>query len=113
MPDERLSSGWVSRCKASSSRTRCQPERHLGLSASNKFCAWVRSAFPVLRYTLDDMIAEGDKGLVRWTWRCTHKGDFNRIAPIGKQVIVTGMALYRIAGGKCVFAVLHLKRETF
>jgi predicted ester cyclase len=67
-----------------------------------QFYASVRSAFPDLRYTVNDVIAEGDKVLVRWTWQCTHLGEFNGIAPTGKQITVTGMALYRIAAGKCV-----------
>jgi predicted ester cyclase len=51
---------------------------------------------------VNDIIAEDDKVLVRWTWQCTHQGDFNGIAPTGKEIAVTGMALYRLARGKCV-----------
>ena len=67
-----------------------------------QFYGWLRSAFPDLRYVVDDVIAEGDRVVVRWTWRCTHKGEFMGIAPTGKQATVTGMAIYRVAGGKCV-----------
>jgi len=67
-----------------------------------QFYGWLRSAFPDLRYVVDDVIAEGDRVVVRWTWRCTHKGEFMGVAPTGKQATVTGMAIYRVAGGKCV-----------
>ena len=67
-----------------------------------QFYAGVRSSFPDLRYTVNDLMAEDDKVLVRWTWRCTHQGDFNGIAPTGKEITLTGMALHRIARGKCV-----------
>jgi steroid delta-isomerase-like uncharacterized protein len=67
-----------------------------------QFYSRIRSAFPDLCYTVDDVIGEGDKVVVRWTWHCTHKGDFRGIAPTGKQASVTGMAIYRIANGKCV-----------
>ena len=67
-----------------------------------QFYGSLRSAFPDLRYVVDDVIAEGDKVVVRWTWQCTHEGDFMGIAPTGKRVWVTGIAIYRIAGGKCV-----------
>lgn len=67
-----------------------------------QFYGSLRSAFPDLRYTVDDVIAEEDKVVVRWTWRCTHKGDFMGIAATGREATVTGMAIYRIAGGKCV-----------
>jgi len=62
----------------------------------------LRLAFPDLRYTVDDVIAEGDRVVVRWTWRCTHQGDFMGVAATGKRATVTGMAIYRVAGGKCV-----------
>ena len=67
-----------------------------------QFYGWLRSAFPDLRYVVDDVIAERDKVVVRWTWHCTHKGDFMGVPPTGKQATVSGMAIYRLAGGKCV-----------
>ena len=66
-----------------------------------QFYGWLRSAFPDLRYTVEDVVAEGDRVVVRWTWRCTHKGEFMGIAATGKQATVTGIAIYRVAGGKC------------
>ena len=48
------------------------------------------------------LIAEDDKVVVRWMWRCTHKGEFYGIPATGKQATVTGMAIYRVEQGKCV-----------
>jgi len=79
-----------------------RPETPRGPIGFKQFYGWLRSAFPDLRYAVDDVIAEGDRVVVRWTWKCTHKGDFMSIAPTGKQATVTGMAIYRVAGGKCV-----------
>ena len=73
-----------------------------GPEGFHQFYARLRSAFPNLRYTVDDLIAEGDKVVVRWKWSCTHTGVFRGIAPTGRQVTVTGMAIYRLAGGKIV-----------
>ena len=67
-----------------------------------QFYGRLRSAFPDLQYTVDDVVAEGDRVVVRWTWRCTHKGEFMGIAATGKQATVTGIAIYRVASGKCV-----------
>lgn len=61
--------------------------------------AW-RTPFPDLRIAVEDTIAEGDKVVARWTARGTHKGHLRSIAPTGKQVTVTGVAIYRFAGGK-------------
>jgi hypothetical protein len=35
-----------------------------------------------------------------YTWRGTHRGEFQGISPTGKQVMVTGISIYRTAGGK-------------
>ena len=60
------------------------------------------AAFPDLHVTMEDMIAEGDRVVVRWTASGTHKGDLMGIAPTGRRVTVTGIAIDRIAGGKTV-----------
>ena len=67
----------------------------------NTVSAW-RSAFPDLRFTLEDLIVEGDKIVARWTCRGTHQGVFRGMAPTGKRVTFTGMTLYRMAQGKIV-----------
>jgi len=51
---------------------------------------------------VEDMVAEGDKVAVRWTWRGTHRGEFMGVAPTGKRVTITGISILRIVGGKIV-----------
>ena len=58
------------------------------------------AAFADVQSTLEDMVAEGDKVVGRWTWRCTHKGEYMGIAPTGKQVTLSGITIMRIVGGK-------------
>ncbi|MGD2246348.1 MAG: ester cyclase [Candidatus Aminicenantes bacterium] len=62
----------------------------------------LHAAFPDIRLTLEDMVAEGDKVAVRWTCSALHKGEYMGIAPTGKQVTWTGMSLHRVEGGKIV-----------
>jgi len=50
----------------------------------------------------EDMIAEGDKVVLRSTFRGTHKGDLMGIAPTGKQVTMPLILIYRIADDKIV-----------
>ena len=64
--------------------------------------AAARAAFPDIHFTLEDVLADGDKVVVRWTSRRTHKGVFRGIPPTGKQVTFTGINMYRIADGKIV-----------
>jgi predicted ester cyclase len=59
-------------------------------------------AFPDFKITIDDIIAEGDKVVVRSTWSGTHKGEFMGIAPTGKSASFGVIDAIRIAGGKVV-----------
>jgi steroid delta-isomerase-like uncharacterized protein len=61
-------------------------------------------AFPDGHVVIDDLIAEGDKVVKRWTSRGTHQGEFAGIPATGKQVSYTGTVTYRLAGGKIVEA---------
>ena len=54
------------------------------------------NAFPDIHVTIDDVIAEGDKVVVRQTFRGTHEGPMGNIAPTGKQVTFSGMFIFRI-----------------
>jgi steroid delta-isomerase-like uncharacterized protein len=57
-----------------------------------------RAAFPDLHFAVEDLVAEGDKVVTRWTLTGTHQGEFLGIAPTGRAVSVAGMSLDRIAG---------------
>ncbi len=62
--------------------------------------AGVRTTFPDIHITAEDMIAEGDKVVTRWTIVATHKGELMGIPPTGVQVTFTGILISRIADGK-------------
>jgi steroid delta-isomerase-like uncharacterized protein len=70
-----------------------------GLAAFNRT---LRAAFPDWHSTLEEMVAEGDTVAERWTGRGTHSGEFQGIAPTGRQVEVPGVVFYRIRDGKIV-----------
>ena len=59
-----------------------------------------RSTFPDLRITLTDVLAEGDRVAVQWTAQGTHHGAYGSVVPTGAGVIVRGMDLVHIAGGR-------------
>jgi steroid delta-isomerase-like uncharacterized protein len=60
------------------------------------------TAFPDVHLTVEDMIAEGDKVVTRYTSRGTQKGAFVGIPPTGKQMTVSSIVVARIADGKIV-----------
>jgi len=59
-------------------------------------------AFPEAQWTVEDLIAEGDKVVIRWKMQATHEHAFRGIAPGGKPVTVTGITILRIVDGKIV-----------
>jgi predicted ester cyclase len=62
----------------------------------------LRSAFPDFKATIDDLVAEGDKVVIRQTWSGTHKGEWMGIPPTGKSVSFGVIDIIRVAGGKFV-----------
>jgi steroid delta-isomerase-like uncharacterized protein len=70
------------------------------LAGVRQFIAGCNDAFEDQRGTIEDIIAEGDKVVCRWSWRGTHKRDFMGIPATGKHAIMTGVSIYRIFGGK-------------
>lgn len=62
----------------------------------------VLTAFPGLAFTVDDMIAAGDKVVTRWTLHGVQQGAFQGIAPTGREVTVSGIIISRFEHGKAV-----------
>ncbi|RIK44574.1 MAG: ester cyclase [Chloroflexi bacterium] len=70
--------------------------------ALRQHIAGAEAAFPHYEMIVDDLIAEGDKVVVRFTMRATHQGDFMGIPATGKQVNMPGIIIYHIADHKIV-----------
>jgi steroid delta-isomerase-like uncharacterized protein len=62
----------------------------------------MRAGFPDIQWTLEELIAEGDKVAARFTMRGTHNGTFFGVPPSGKKIEVKAMNFYRIADEKIV-----------
>jgi steroid delta-isomerase-like uncharacterized protein len=78
------------------------PRQAPGSVGYKEAVATIRSAFPDLHLTLEDILCEGDKVALHYTMQGTHRGQFIGIPPTGKSVSVTGMINARIAEGKVV-----------
>ncbi len=59
-----------------------------------------RTAFSDFHFTIEDMIAAGDKVVLRATLRGTHTGDFMGIGPTGKPVTLTAISIRRLEAGR-------------
>lgn len=58
------------------------------------------AAFPDVRVTIEDMVAEGDRVAKRFTLRGTNTGDFNGIPATGRQIVIEGLDILRVSDGK-------------
>jgi predicted ester cyclase len=73
-----------------------------GPKAFRDYYSDILSTVPDARYEVDDLIAEGDRVVVRWRLLGTHQGEFRGIAPTGRPIVLNGIAIYRVEGGKLV-----------
>lgn len=60
----------------------------------------LQAAFPDIRSDEEDLISQGDKVVVRRTFRGTYKGEFMGVAPSDKEVAYTGIFIAQLSGGK-------------
>src|SRR5918912_1181008 len=105
----------------SSTFTFYPPDSPEGLRGRATYKAYVelhRRAFPNLRITVIDVLAEGDRVAVQWAMQGTHHGAFGRVMPTGAEIIVRGVDLVHIADGRIValhsyfdlLTVIHQRR---
>jgi steroid delta-isomerase-like uncharacterized protein len=78
------------------------PDVGRGPESEKKRATLYRTAFPDFRLTAEDIIAEGETVVARWSCRGTHKGDLGGIAPTGKPFTISGISIARFANGKMV-----------
>ena len=78
------------------------PNMPQGLEGTKMFASMFFSAFPDTHIHIDDLLAEGDRVVTRWSAHGTHRGELMGIPPTGKTVNMSGIAIDRFEGGKSV-----------
>ena len=79
-----------------------RPEPMRGPAGYLAVIGMMRSGFPDIQWTLEEMISEDDKVAARFTMRGTHHGSFFGVPPTGKTIAVQAMNFYRLSGGQFV-----------
>jgi predicted ester cyclase len=74
----------------------------VGLEGVKQLFIMGNNGFPDWHENIEDIIAEGDKVWVRLTYTATHTGEFFGIAPTGKKIKFSAVAIYRIVNDKLV-----------
>lgn len=71
------------------------PGTPAGPEGAKQYVGGALKKFPDMRVTIEDIIAEGDKVVVRNVWRCTDPAS-------GKKLQFAGIVIWRIAGQQLV-----------
>ena len=72
-----------------------------GLEGASLLLQAYATAFPDFRLTIDDLLADGNKVVFRWTFTGTHRGPLADIPASGRQVNVPrGIGIFRVDAGK-------------
>ncbi len=73
-----------------------------GLAGLKRAFEMFTAGFKDSEHIVEDILAVGDKVIVRVTGKGTHAGEFMGVPPTGKRVSMTGIAIYRTREGKIV-----------
>jgi len=77
-----------------------KPAEPCGPEGMKRFVRMFRHAFPDMKFSVEHMVAEGDKVAIHLVGRGTHLGELHGMAPTGRPVRIGGAAIHRIENGK-------------
>jgi predicted ester cyclase len=84
-----------------------------GVAGFARVIEGLRRGTPDVQFTLEDVLADGARVAVRWTWHGTHQGLVAGVAPTGKRLESTAILIYELRNGKIVQAWLESDRLGF
>ncbi len=76
------------------------PNLNTGIQNVKNHIEGCRRAFPDLKFTIEDTIAERNEVVLHWRAHGTHKGEFLGMQPTNRKVTVDGTSIYRLEGLK-------------
>jgi steroid delta-isomerase-like uncharacterized protein len=76
------------------------PGQQQGRQGLKEVIGGLLAAFPDMHWAIDEMIAEDDTVVTRFTWTGTHRGTFLGIPATGKGVTVKGVVIDQLAAGR-------------
>lgn len=78
------------------------PDAPSGREALRRAAAMFRTAFPDWHSDVEQLLAEGDVVVERFTARGTHRGGIMGVPPTGATVVLRGINVFRIEGDRIV-----------
>lgn len=76
------------------------PVADLDLAGFKQMLSGMLTAFPDLRFTIEDQIVAGDKVAMRWTAEGTHTGPLGDAPATGKRVRIDGLLFDHVVAGR-------------
>jgi steroid delta-isomerase-like uncharacterized protein len=76
------------------------PGQRQGRQGLKEVIGGLRISFPDMHWVVDEMIAEDDKVVTRFTWTGTQRAPFLGVPATGKSVKVKGVVIDQLAFGK-------------
>jgi steroid delta-isomerase-like uncharacterized protein len=76
------------------------PGSEPGPEAMRAAAAYFRRVFPDWRSDIEQLIAEGDLVVERFTARGTHRGELMGVAPTGRELTLRGINIFRVHDGR-------------
>jgi steroid delta-isomerase-like uncharacterized protein len=84
-----------------------------GADGFRQIVAALRSGVPDIHFTVEDVIASGDRVVARTSWTGTQTGPMRGIPPSGRHVINTGISIFQLRDGKIVRVWMETDRLGF
>jgi steroid delta-isomerase-like uncharacterized protein len=78
------------------------PTGGTGPESFKAFTKILRTAFPDIHFTVHEIVAEGERVALRWTWAGTHKAPFMNIPATQRRVTQEAVVIYRFESGMVV-----------
>ena len=78
------------------------PAAMVGREAGRQFMAVYLTGFPDLHFEVDQMLADGDFVVTRWTATGTHRGPLMGIPPTNRSAVTHGCTVSQFRDGKDV-----------
>ncbi len=75
------------------------PPMH-GVEGAVQLASMWHTAFPDMKFTIEDTLSEGDKVAIRFRLLGKNTGAFMNMPATGKSVDCTGTGIFRVANGK-------------
>ncbi len=88
------------------------PEDIVGIDAYKEYVTNLRTNYPDLNFTVEELIVKDDRIVWRWILTATNTGTTSDIPPTGKKMRIEGVGILRVVDGKIVERLPYYNEAT-